>query len=432
MDSNDPNTQKLIKAYEFLASTGHYEMPNLDEIFNRLNDVKNDIVKPKEVEELNDTTDKMYIEFMQKLKDPKIQLLLKSIGQYQIASTVYGWKYAMDNVIRAYSVNPNATFLQQRKQWYEKFNREVNVGAKKIILTIPSENTRDLDPTVVRQIMDEAGYEPHETFQSLSKQQQDYIKTMVRYHTGKGFISVPYFDISDTTLIPGEEDVWVNEVGFENNLTGKLNAAAMADLETRQGSFDTYGYDIKDLYNNEEGNVTALNAALVKGMQIKYPDLKVAKNDGTHDAISFERNLDTLADYLLERKSKIVRPENRTQAKAIIKTFIYCFTKLKPETVARQLSDNILTREAYLELRDRINEIIMLINKATVRKESKQLVNEEIPYVQSVEQMFDMMGITAQDVENNEITENINNIKENFFKTLNNIDKHRYYNERII
>lgn len=154
-DVNDPNTMKIINAYEYLKSTNRYEMPSIQQILGELQAVKNDKISDKDAKEVEQSTDDMYVEFMSKLQDPKIQELLKSIGQFQIATTAYGWKYALDNVMRVYKQNPEATFIQQRQQWFKKFNRTIKPDAKRIIIVIPSHESSDLDFSEIRKTMAE-------------------------------------------------------------------------------------------------------------------------------------------------------------------------------------------------------------------------------------------------------------------------------------
>lgn len=120
-----PKTKAIITAYDFLKSTNRYEMPSLDEMLTKLASVTDDYFTKKEVDDLEKTTDDMYVEFMRKIEDPKIQQLLKSIGQYHVATTTYGWRRSMDNVMKALAQNPNATFVQTRYEWKYRFNREI-------------------------------------------------------------------------------------------------------------------------------------------------------------------------------------------------------------------------------------------------------------------------------------------------------------------
>ena len=125
-DMNDPNTQKIINAYHFLESTGNYIMPSLDGMIEELIYAKEDKINQSDAEKVDADADAMYIEFMKKIQEPETQMLLKSIGQYQMATDTYGWKLSCDNVMRILAQNPDATFLQTRRQWYDRFNRKIS------------------------------------------------------------------------------------------------------------------------------------------------------------------------------------------------------------------------------------------------------------------------------------------------------------------
>ena len=133
---------------------------------------------------------------------------------------------------------------------------------------------------------------------------------------------------------------------------------------------------------------------------------------------------------------KIVKQENRQLGINIITAFVLAFSKLQPERVLSNLRQDIMSREAYLELRDRINDIMRLLNNSMIRKENIMNINESLPYLHSVDQMLDLMGINPSEVRSEEniameSKENkIANIKESFMKTLNKLNEHKYYNER--
>lgn len=266
------------------------------------------------------------------------------------------------------------------------------------------------------------GYDFNTKVDDLSVQQNDYVTVMSRYHQGTGFTAMAFYDIADTTLKNGEEDVWANEVGLENNLTGKLNYKALNDVDYRQEDSTSEQAKPSDLYNNEEGNIDALNTALLKGIAAKYPEVSIVRSNEPNT--SFQTNLNRLADYLLETKSKLVKKENRALGIQIIVGFVYCFTKLKPQTVLSDFKNHLLTRESYLELKDRINEIITLINRFMLKNESRQNISESIPQLETVDQMLDMMGISNEEIDKN-------SVKENFKNMLNRMNECKFYNDKI-
>ena len=441
-DMNDPNTQNIIKAYEFLASTNDYIMPSLDGIIEELIYAKNDHITAKDSEQVDSDADAMFIEFMKKINEPETQMLLKSIGQYHMATDTYGWKFSCDNLMRIRTQKPDATFLQTRRQWYNRFNRKITPNARRIIVVVPSHDKKDLSNADIVETMKEVGYPPTVSFGELSTQQRNHVIIMARYHLGRGFKPMAYYDISDTFLIDGKEDVWANEAGFDNNLTGHLNARAMADIDSRIANGEG---DLRDIYNQEEGNIKLLNDALSRGIANRYPEVKIA-NTG-HDEIDFNENLRNLANYLLETKSKMLRQEHRDTAIEIIMGFVYAFTKLNLQKVVSGLNKQILTDEGYLEVRNRINDIMRLINNSMIRREEYYMNNlvESLPYLQSVDQMLKVLGVNPDEVPSEQELQMSerqgvempmeNNIKdsviESFQRMLNRLNNNTYYNERF-
>lgn len=440
-DPNNPDTAKIIQVYQYILNTNRYEMPSLDVIMDELVHAKNDNITKQDAKEVEDNADAMFIEFMKKINEPETQLLLKSIGQYQMATDTYGWRLSCDNLIRVRTQNPAATFLQTRKQWYEKFNRKVDVNGKRIIVIVPSHDMEDLSLDDVTKTMREIGYPDTVFFNDLSTQQRHHVIIMTRYHLGRGFKPMPFYDVSDTYVMEGKEDIWTNEVGFDNNLTGHLNQRAMDDIDSRIQSGEG---DLKDIYNQEEGNVEFLNSALVRGIRNKYPKVKIVETG--HAELDFTQNLRNLADYLLETKSKMLRQEHRDTAIEIIVGFVFAFTKLNVQKVVRGLNNQILTDEGYLEVRNRINDIMRLLNDSMIRKENVYFgeLLESLPYLKSVDQLLKMIGVNPEDVPSEDelqmsetqYVESINNnmrdsIIENFQKIFNRINNNIYYNERF-
>ena len=97
-----------------------------------------------------------------------------------------------------------------------------------------------------------------------------------------------------------------------------------------------------------------------------------------------------------------------------------------------------MSREAYLELRDRINDIMRLLNNSMIKRESYMRIDESLPYLQTLDQMFDLMGIDPTEVSSYQEQgfameskeDKMKTIKESFMKTLNRLNEHKYYNEK--
>lgn len=303
-----------------------------------------------------------------------------------------------------------------------------------MILVSPKQDF-NCDSANLKETMNSLGYEPTVSFDDLSEQQKEHVKVVTIYHTGRGFETKAYFDVADTSVIPGMKDIWSDEVGFDNNFTGHLNQKAIDDIVSK--GVDYEGVDASEIYNKKEGNPSFLNNAIVKGITNKYPELTPVTNNNS--LIAFEENVALLANYLLETKSKLVKQENRDLSVKIITAFVLCFTKLQPTRTLENLKNDILSRDAYLELRDRINDIMRLLNNSMIRKENIIMnMNESLPYLQSVDQMLNLMGIDPKTIKTKEETnvtmenkeDKLTSLKENFIKTLNKLNEHKYFNDK--
>ena len=282
-------------------------------------------------------------------------------------------------------------------------------------------------------VMKRVGYKDNVTYNDLSRQQKDFIDISAVEGEAKSFTLIAYYDVSDTVLIdPNGEDIWADTIGFDNNLTGHLNKAAL-DYKAANGGGSVE--DISKIYHNEEGDVKALSIALAEGIASTYPDIPTSLP--TKDNVNAYKKcygdmLEKLSDRLIEEKSKIVKKENREQGVLIATTIIMCLTRVAPETVALRLANNELTESSYFELRSIINGIIGLMRKNMPKQESKYNINEiELPMLNSVDELLSMMGMKRSDVKptdnaNEQMEESeseLKTIKENFFKFFDRINK---------
>lgn len=434
-DLNFPKTANIVNSYKYLESTNEYDMPSLQQMTEDLASAANDIITKDDKEKINKSTDELWLKFMKDIKKPETQLLLKSFGQYSLADSTFGWKLAESNLLRVKAQKPDATFVQTRKQWHDKFKRRVLPNATKIGVMVPLNNSAYQNQADKANTMRRVGYKDNVSYNDLSRQQKDYIDISSVEGEAKSFMLITYYDVSDTALIdPTGEDIWSDTIGFDNNLTGHLNKAALQYKASQGGSSVE---DVAKLYNNEEGDIKALTLALVKGINESFPNIptSVPQKDNTNAyKRCYSDMLEKLADQLIEEKSKIVKKENRQQGVLIAVTIIMCLTRVAPETVALRLANNELTETSYFELRSIINGILNLMRRNMPKQENKKHVNEmNIPTLNSVDELLGMMGMSRKDVqptpEQEQTTENIKNelqaLKENFFNMLNRMESNK-------
>lgn len=429
---SDPQNQKtanIINSYKYLESTNEYEMPPLQQMMDDLISATNDIITKDDRERIAKSTDEMWFKFMKEIKKPETQLLLKSFGQYSLSDSTFGWKLAESNLMRVRAQKPDATFVQTRKQWHDKFKRRVVPNAIKIGVMIPLNNSAYQNQNDKANTMKRVGYKDDVNYNDLSRQQKDYIDISSVEGEAKSFMLMTYYDVSDTVLIdPNGEDIWSDTIGFDNNLTGHLNKAALEFKASQTGgSVD----DISKLYHNEEGDVKALTIALAEGIKESYPDVTTSipnKNNINAYKKCYSDMLEALSDKLIEEKSKIVKKENRAQGVLIATTIVMCLTRIAPEKVALRLANNELTEDSYFELRSIINGIIGLMRKHMPKQETinKNMNEEVLPMLGSVDDLLHMMGMSRKDVRKTNddelLDDSITEIKENFNKLFNRIN----------
>ena len=436
-DKDDENTKKIILALKAIEESDLYDnIPSYEELSSSMVNTKDDSVSKEEASNAYENYDKMWADCMKRINDPDIQLLLQSMGQSFIDDKTYGWQYSMKNVAMIKAAKEDATFVQTRRQWKEKYNRDVRDGATKIIIDVPNLVDQKASDSAKRKVFKQAGFRAPKTLQNISTQQKDFIDISARDKEHLGFKAMAVFDVSDTELInPNGVDKWAEEVGFVNNLTGRLNKPALAQKAEMNNISDE---EAAKLFDSEVGNPIKLHNALVKGIEgneklKNIPHERKIKHDNVNNEKlaldSFEKNVESLADYLIQTDCKIARNENRINSVETTLIAVLLLCKLKPRKVGNGINDKILSEESYFELRNVINKIIDLINKNyRDMNESRKIQINEIEKLSSVKQLLDLLGISIEDVRNkdennDEIREERKMIKEEFFNFFNRINK---------
>lgn len=396
--ANNPKNIKVKEAFDYLRSTGKYNVPTWDEIVDEMIGADKDIITTQDAKAIDKNTDELWVKFMKEIKDPKTQELLKSMGQYTLSQDAYGWKISARNLMRVKAQKPDATFIQTRNQWRVKYGRKVLPTAVRIGIQVPmSSNAADAQAKQAR--MKDLGYTAASHMGDLTQQQKDSVEIGARNHLATYFTTVPFYDVSDTELIdPNGPDKWAEEAGFDNNLTGHLNDKALDDIaKTKQISAD----EANALYHNENGDVKLLCKSLAASLSNSDLGVSTALPQQDNEAAYRDcliKMVAWTADKLIENHCKIVKADNRKQGCAVATTIVLCLCKVCADKVAFGLNNGDLTEQSYYELKNVVNRIIGMINANLPKNESINLLEMEIPKLDSVEQLLAMMGMTMQDV----------------------------------
>lgn len=425
-----PKTKKLFDILEILRSTNKYDIPSNEEFIEEMNIAKKEIPNKTEIKDASTKADELWIQFMKDLNKPEVQLFLKSIGMFRLSDSTFGHKFALNNILLAAAQNPNVSFVQTKAQWKKRFRRVVKDNATRIILKVPIVR-KNVSKNEKENYMRTIGYSPRTNYDSLSVQQKVHVDTALKRNAANESTPFEYrifYDISDTEPIDNSQ-IWEKTVGFENNMTGKLNKVAQTYKRLNGGHYKNEQSEQekidnvkKEIYHNDSVNPINLNKALTKGIISKYPDVHViSPQNKTVEAaeIALEQNLSSLADHLIETDGKIVKSENRTDSVNIAVVVCLCLLQANPKSVITKIAnENILSMDSYFELRNIINSMLKLININSSTNESKNLINE-IKYLNSVEELLNILGLSIDDVKQHEIEVQ----KNNFYEIFNRLNK---------
>lgn len=244
-------TPRFGGMWRYLENTGNYSMPDLDSVKDEIMSGNLDEVKPAELKKQNKQYVDLFTQVITSLGDSDTQELLQSISRigFNINEEIYGKVRSPDNVLRAYAVKKDATFVASRGGWRD-FNRYVVTGATPIYLSVPNVNQRDSNKAE-RQL---------NVTQSQAEELGPHVVDSFRIHTTTGidgFHLVSFYDVSDTRVYSHKEDLWTGRAGLVDNLKGILNDFAKSELSVDEEELDKLGVKT-DISKNEQISTTLI------------------------------------------------------------------------------------------------------------------------------------------------------------------------------
>lgn len=432
------DSPEFTSIYNDLAKSRKYIMPDIDTTKALIAQVKFDIVTKKDKEEGKSKYETMLENIFNTLNDPETQRLLQSMGKigFDINEKAFGHVLAAANAIRAYSINPNSTFIATRTQWLA-VNRILVPNPTPIIL---------YKPKVV------GGKDYNKAEQALGVKFADVKDSWQMKHkfeieaSSAEAGSLPYvaFDVSDTRVIPGMPDNFVMQKGLENNLIGVLNQISQQLLSTKPNPDDGAVMPTSDVNK----------LSIAKNILLKYlseNNYITSKSDYDRFSAMDPANENTITELLKKyywieferednkkvREAKILAgilatliTENIAKAEGLRLYNIY------ESNIKQYLTDKKYFGEIFIPV-SRINGVLKSFNEAKENINEMQInspedlmrlfhINPESLTDNSIENGLQKPeGPTFEETETEQkpITEEIDKIKEEFFSTLNKLYK---------
>jgi hypothetical protein len=241
-----------------------------DEDFENLRSyLQNKIFTKKDVDSFLFNVSKNFSEllktFMESENDEEVRAIIEAYARYNISEEIckdlnidasYGHILSWTNVKTIMCSGRNATFILPEKTWKRCFGRLVKPTAKPFFINVPSNknwngkwknptplpytytdpkdgSTKTVNISSTEDILD-IFYEG-QPYNELSTQQRFKVNTLANELNVRNTTRIPEYDVSDTVWDPklNPVDVFNEEIGLLNNLTGELNAKAKEDFNSK-------------------------------------------------------------------------------------------------------------------------------------------------------------------------------------------------------
>lgn len=256
----------------------------------------------------------LWREFCEKLNSNEVQEIIKNLSISYDDDTIIDHRLSVGNKLRALGqakkYGMDISYLATAKNWRMNLNRQINVNAKPFFLIVPFGET--VSKSEVKNFVQSQGKIDPETMSA-----QQYFEAFIRANgikTPNGYGWAVYYDVSETTVLPGEKDAYNNDIGYENNLNGTPNeytraAMGFKNADTEELSKALYGNDALDTNR-------ALRATQIAANKLNTEVLNPQGDNENAKLFAIKGMIDKMSEYCVVKQGRIKKPEN---AQPIIK-----------------------------------------------------------------------------------------------------------------
>ena len=358
------------------------------------------------------------------LNDPKFLSYVNAVGSIQyvgddVLSKVTKLSYKNTCMVLSQWVNAGKqgqpTYLATKRQWSKFFNRDVVPGATPLYIV----NPKDVTPRSVRQTMSDYGVtQAQYDSNPMIRKQIDTLtndKDYGQYNNssfGLNGIS-PYYDYSETVLQPGEQ----SNYDFDNMEVGNIDKDKDKAEDEKRGDILAAATGANDRKSEED---------IIKSLQ-EY----AVKNNNT-DLINIIKNGNNViiksVEYLAENSKTILREVDQKKKnlyQGVLVALVLKRLKINPDYSDRLLTSNMsqlreyggLNKKVFYAVGSDFENIISIING----------INESVSN-STLMWMLNTLGMSVEEFKalpnsEEDAGEMLNNVKESFIKTFNNLLK---------
>lgn len=358
------------------------------------------------------------------LNDPKFLSYVNAVGSIQyvgddVLSKVTKLSYKNTCMVLSQWVNAGKqgqpTYLATKRQWSKFFNRDVIPGATPLYIV----NPKDVTPRSVRQTMSDYGVtQAQYDSNPMIRKQIDTLtndKDYGQYNNSAFGLNgmSPYYDYSETVLQPGEQ----SNYDFDNMEISNVDKDKDKSEDEKRGDILAAATNSNDRKSEED---------IIKSLQ-EY----AVKNNIT-DLINIIKSGDNVItksiEYLAENSKTILREvdeKKKNLYKGVLMAFVLKRLKINPDYSDKLLMNNMSQLRSYGGLNKKVfyavgsdfENIISIING----------INESVSN-NTLMWMLNTLGMSVEEfraLPNSEkdAGEMLNNVRESFIKTFNNLLK---------
>lgn len=255
-----PTLKEALRRASSMTRNANYDEKKLDNLANDILTSISNAPSYEELQEYNKQVANNWRELASKMNDPAIKAKLRGLGAFYLTNTEDGGidhKLSDTNKYLILRADQNATYVTQEAGW-AKLNRTIKDPSKYILVKVPAHKAVDMvtKDAVARRL----GYGTYANYKKLKRagtiqrgRIHEFEMQCQAAASGPDFAYLTkMYDVANTEVIPGMEDIFNTQEGYVNNLFGIPNDVAAANKEKTEKEIKDY----KEAHSGETQNVT--------------------------------------------------------------------------------------------------------------------------------------------------------------------------------
>lgn len=302
------------KLSDAIKQLNDYSEQSVDNMCVSIYDAIDEVATPDDINNAKEKSISNWQDMLSRLEDPNVRRQLLRYQTTNDYARAYGHVLSPNNVKDVLSQFPTASFVAEASTWKRIFNRTIQPGAQRIVVTkpIPQSNPYSaLDNAAIA-----CGYKSFKDAKEQTKNATQVINKIKIMASKKAsfFHKVVMYDVSETLPpLDPKLDVWTNQIGLSDNINGVLNdKAQMFDDENQSATKINNQKVISQNQKSKWQNRRIAIEAVCKNYKINVDSLRQLNND------DFIIQASMLFAKQLAPSYGIIHPNQEKQLQAIV------------------------------------------------------------------------------------------------------------------